>query len=574
MNGTQLKEKTALRRAVEALRRAAVSRPGRAVLALSAYGAAGFLLAALPLFGKPLPLAACLALCTGVWPGFGAALGACGGYILLWGWELAMEPLALCLSALAGTALFRRTPVSRPLLAAGLSLAVGGLFLLDTGLSLGGLLRLSLGAGMAALLPRLHRRAVERGEPGASLGAGALLLLSGASLGGPVGPALALGAALALSELRALPLPADAVPAMGELRAFPAQRGVEKALLTMHGVLAREEPLLQPLQLAEVYDFAAEQVCRCCVGFSRCWEQNAEETYRDLCAAGDAILQRGAALREDLPERFTERCRHTAGFVTAVNQAMDAQLSRRREERRRSEGRRVAAGQYLALERLLTALSRPQPREALRYAPELAVGSACKPGGEVSGDRGATCKDRFGAFYVLLCDGMGTGAPARRESDRAARLLTAFLEAGMEADAALELVNGFFVLRRETAFATLDLLKLDLRTGSGVLYKWGAPPSYLRRGAEVETIGTATAPPGLDAERRVPGQYALSLTEGETLVMVSDGAFGEETAQRLRIFAQGSVRDLASCLITLGEADAADDRTVVAVRLRPLETNL
>ena len=156
--------------------------------------------------------------------------------------------------------------------------------------------------------------------------------------------------------------------------------------------------------------------------------------------------------------------------------------------------------------------------------------------------------------------------------DRAARLLTAFLETGLEADTALEFLNGFYVLRKDAAFATLDLLKLDLRSGEGVLYKWGAAPSCLRRGAGVEIIGTATLPPGLEAgEGRVPGQYGLSLKEGETLVMVSDGAWGEETSRRLSEFTEGSVRDLASCLITLGESDASDDRTVVVLRLRSLE---
>ena len=167
---------------------------------------------------------------------------------------------------------------------------------------------------------------------------------------------------------------------------------------------------------------------------------------------------------------------------------------------------------------------------------------------------------------------MGTGQAARTESDLAARLLTAFLETGLEADTALELLNGFYVLRKDSAFATLDLLKLDLRGGEGTLYKWGAAPSCLRRGTGVETIGTATPPPGLEAaEGRVPGQYELSLKEGETLVMVSDGAWGEETARRLSEFAEGTVRDLAACLIAQDETDGADDRTVVVVRLRPLD---
>ena len=549
MNGIHLKEKTFAGRIAEALRGAAAgltaSRTGRAGLAALAWLGGAFLLAGLRLPGGAAPAAACLPLCVEgalegerradcprctVWPCVAAALlGACGGYSLIWGWEAAMEPVALSLSSFAGALIFRRTPVSRSVLAAGLCAAVGSLFLLDTGLGFLPLLRLVLGIGMAALTPRLP-------------------------------------------ELRRVLLPA-AAPERAAQGEPPPQKAVEKALLTMYRVLAREDPLVPPIRLAGVYDFAAEQVCRCCVRHEQCWAQNAEDTYRDLCAAGEAILSRGAALREDLPERFAGRCCHTAGFLTAVNQAMEEALSNRREAKRQAEARRVAAGQYLALERLLAALTRPLPRTKRRFSPELAVGSACRTGNEVSGDRGASCTDRFGRFYVLLCDGMGTGAPARGESDRAARLLTAFLETGMEADTALELVNGFFILRKDAAFATLDLLRLDLVTGQGILYKWGAAPSYLCRGTELETIGTATPPPGLDAAAgRVPGQYELSLSGGETLVMVTDGAFGEESARRLTEFTQGSVRDLAACLIAQDQADAEDDRTAVVVRLRSLET--
>ena len=574
MKATLLKEKSALAwsaRLRRALGRFAEAPAGRRSLEALAHAAGAFLLSALPLPGGPGPLGAVLILCAGLWaPGVAALLGACGGYALFWGWEAAMEPLALSLSCFAGALIFRQTPVSRPALAAALTAAVGGLFLLDTGLGLLPLLRLALGTGLAALLPRLRERAAA-GSPAARIGGGALLLLALASAR-PAGAMLALCGALALGLPERLSLPEAEAGIRPRALPLPPQKGVERALHTMYAVLAREDPLVPPLRLAEVYDFAAEQVCRCCIRHAQCWESHAEDTYRDLCAAGEAILGRGSALREDLPERFTARCCHSAGFLTAVNQSLDEQLTRRREAHRRGEGRRVAAAQYLALERLLSALTRPRPETPLRYSPELAVGSAARAGNELSGDRGAACRDPFGGFCVLLCDGMGTGSPARAESDRAARLLTAFLEAGLAPDSALELVNGFFLLRKQTAFATLDLLRLDLRTGDGVLYKWGAAPSYLRRGGGVEKIGTATPPPGLEAaEGRGPGQYELSLREGETLVMVSDGAFGEETERRLTAFTGGSVRDLASCLITLGETDAEDDRTAVVIRLRNLK---
>ena len=629
------------------------SEPGKKCLRLAGLTGGCFLLAAARIVGSPLPLAACVVMLAGAWSGsLAALLGAGGGYILLWGWEAAMEPLALSLSFLAAAIIFRNTPISKSVLSAGLTAAVGAVFLLDTGITLSALANRAVSVLLAWAAPILWARAGSElrarqicgvlllgclaatvpplgyaaaaavafgllngggsllwavtcgvaldlgGVPGVpatgALALGALIcqlkglrqpLNRGAVFAASVGfwqlligqfsPALSFGAVVGLGL--GLLLPSDLMEPMSGLTPEPAQpgslppqRGVEKALETMYGVLARESPEVTPEKLASVYDFASEQVCRCCVRRAQCWEQEAEDTYRDLCTAGEAILLRGTALREDLPERFSGRCRHTEGFLTAVNQALDAQRVGRREERRAAEDRQIAASQYLFLARLLHRASEPGARTPIRFAPELAVGTARRRDSPVSGDRGATCKDRFGNFYVLLCDGMGTGGAARTESDRAARLLTALLEAGVAADSAMELLNGFYVLRRDTVFSTVDLLQLSLYTGEGTLYKWGAAPSYLEAGGAVQKIGTVTPPPGCGVgEAHSPGRYALSLKEGETLVMVSDGAYGEETEQKLTEVSRGTVRDLASCLITLGDADGADDRTAIVLRLRP-----
>ena len=614
------------------------------------WGAGAFLLCAARAIGRPLPLAAGAILLAGASPaGLLATGGAIGGYLLLWGWEAALEPLALSLSFFAAAVIFRKTPISLPLLSAGLTGAVGAVFLLESGFSLAVAAHLLLSAVLAFALPLVWARTKQEVRAamcgltllaclglalppyGANLAAGAALVPVCAGAGLPA--AVLCGAAADLSG--ALPVPMTGVLALGALaaRALAPKRGwkrsgvffaaaaiwqltagglsplfclstalgsaagavlqrslpglpvedeapvrsalpqrevgVEQALETMGRILAREQPVISAIQLNEVYDYAAEQVCRCCVRRSLCWEEESEATYRDLCRAGEAILLRGTALRDDLPERFAERCRHTEGFLTAVNQELDAQRSRIREERRFEEGRQVAAAQYQTMARLLRKAAEPGSSEPLRYIPELAVGTASRAGNPVSGDRGATCRDRFGRFYVLLCDGMGTGAEARAESDQAAHLLAALLEAGVNADSAMDLLNGFYVLRKTTVFSTIDLLRLDLRSGKGELFKWGAAPSYLRREGGVEKIGTAAPPPGCGVgPSHRPGRCELSLRDGETLVMVSDGAYGEETERLLAGFSQGTVRDLASCLITLGEADAADDRTAVVLRLR------
>ena len=66
----------------------------------------------------------------------------------------------------------------------------------------------------------------------------------------------------------------------------------------------------------------------------------------------------------------------------------------------------------------------------------------------------------------------------------AVRLLERFLRAGIDAPPALKTLNSALSLRAEStdSFTTVDLLMLSLQTLEGELYKYGAAPSYLKRG--------------------------------------------------------------------------------------------
>ena len=636
----------------EVRRRPVMSR----LLQPTGYFAGAVLLSAAALGGRPLPLAACLLLSAASWPeAAAAALGSVLGYTLLWGWATALELLSLCLLFVLARVIFRRTSVSLPLLGAGLTGAVGAVFLLDTGFSLFYLTHYLSRVGLVWLAPQIYRSAVEEKHPRAQLAMGGLALMSLAGFLPPVGLCLGCGIALALSaafpagellpgllcgialdigaglggqvtgsmalaglvrlvpgtdrpRVRSLTVFLAAViwplffgalswpivigfglGAAGVLllpaapvRSLPAVqpaasaeeplRRISRVLASMYETLSREPAPVRGEELAEVYDFAAAQVCKCCVRSAVCWEQNAEQTYVDLCQAGKAVLHRGSAVREDFPARFSDGCRHMEGFLTAINGKLDECLQKKREAHRLQESRSIAAGNYLFVSRLLKRLA---DREAaapavLRFTVELAVGCAERSGSEVSGDRGATCRDRWGNFYVILCDGMGTGPEARAESDRAAKLLTAFLEAGTLPDEAMAQLNSFYVLRQSSVFSTVDLVMVSLVTGEGRLYKWGAAPSYLLQGQRVEKIGTASPPPGCGVgSAHAARQYPLSLKDEETLFLVSDGAFGEETERRIAEIRSGTVRDLAGCLITMGE-HGDDDRTVAVLRLRSL----
>ncbi len=75
---------------------------------------------------------------------------------------------------------------------------------------------------------------------------------------------------------------------------------------------------------------------------------------------------------------------------------------------------------------------------------------------------------------------MGAGDFAERQSNSLAKLLESFLRSGISPQTALRLVCPAFALRSDgEAFASVDLLCIDLYSGNAEFYKCGAAPSYV-----------------------------------------------------------------------------------------------
>lgn len=211
--------------------------------------------------------------------------------------------------------------------------------------------------------------------------------------------------------------------------------------------------------------------------------------------------------------------------------------------------------------------------------PLMAVAGAAsrtREGQTVSGDTGAWFKGEDGALYVLLCDGMGSGPAARRESSLAVRLLEQFLRAGVRPENALGTISAALALRgeEELGFTTVDLLRLDLFTGEGAVYKYGAAPTYIRKGAGVSRITGASLPAGLaGGEGGEPDMSRIRLEPGDWAVLITDGvtAGGEDDQwlrDALRAYRGDSPRELAQAILEgAPEGGAADDRTVLALRV-------
>jgi len=213
----------------------------------------------------------------------------------------------------------------------------------------------------------------------------------------------------------------------------------------------------------------------------------------------------------------------------------------------------------------------------LQQEPLMAVAGVAarkKSGETVSGDAGTYFKRHDGKLYLLLCDGMGSGPEANRESTLAVRLLEQLLQAGVDARRALTTLSSALALRGEETggFTTVDLLQLDLFTGEGQLFKLGAAPTYIKKGGDVQRLTGKSLPAGLaEGEASALDQFTLRLAPGDCVLMVSDGvSSGLEDGwlrDQLARFDGESPKDLARELVTRDLKEATDDRTALVIRV-------
>ena len=324
----------------------------------------------------------------------------------------------------------------------------------------------------------------------------------------------------------------------GELPEFPAALEGMRAQLTrlsaalrdVYDSMGRAAPASSEENPAVIFDRAAERVCRGCALCQFCWQKEYTGTFNALNDATPFLLERGRALAKDFPGYFADRCIHLTDFLTAVNAELSAFLLRRQYRRQLEETRRSARGQYAQLSELLTATAAGLGEARATAGGEPAacrVGAALRPkeGETVCGDTVASFRTETGLFCLLLSDGMGSGEPARRESALTCRLLEQFLQAGIEPEAALKTLNAAMALRGEEtgSFTTVDLVTCRPETGETAFYKYGAAPSYIKKGGAVRRITGGTLPAGLRNGSAPPDITRATLEPESFAVMVSDG---------------------------------------------------
>lgn len=233
--------------------------------------------------------------------------------------------------------------------------------------------------------------------------------------------------------------------------------------------------------------------------------------------------------------------------------------------------RRLELPQLLSCREMTTLLFAEAPALRVVFG---AAGTAAR--GSISGDAVQQFCSAYAA-QMILCDGMGTGREAAVDGNLAAELTARLLKTGIPAELAARLVNVALALKsEEESGATLDLVSVDLYTGTARLFKAGAAPGFLVQGGRARMIGEATLPMGILGG--VNGQSrVVHLAAGDYAVLVSDGLLvdgtGWVTAQLELSAAAGETPEkLARTLVETAHTRAKkngrpDDITAAVLRL-------
>lgn len=565
----------------------------------------GFLLSAARVWGQMQPIAIGLTLGSGGWRCVCAAMGSVLGYRLLWQeaglqgavWSIGSMVLSLVMPLLeSGERLRNRLALGAACLIAGTQLAIqprGG----DVALLL---LRIGLAFSAAWL-------AQERGRV-------AHWLLWGAGTMGLCGLSPILGALAAGLAVTALPLPGAMMAALGAqlggavlpmtavvcISFFaPKQRAIWSSVGA--GVLMLLLRLWVPWELLAL-------IIGCIAGAALPWriapaargslggvQVQLEQTAQVLSRLQRQLLEYVPpgpdipALLDGLRKNSCEVCelRHSCRIQERVNDRLmqsdepflcrKPALAAKELRRSRSELRRIRAArsaqesyrlalvqQYGFLADALRGLSdRMAQRRQHRARFRVQVSARCRSREVADGDRVTAFPGPECRFYIVLCDGMGTGLGAAEESRTASCLIRDMLTAGLPPESVLGSLNSQLALTDSGGAVTVDLAEVRLDSGRVWLYKWGAGPSWLLRRRKTQPIGSSGPPPGLGVSTGRENVSHITMDESEVLLMLSDGIEPKHLPTCPSM--QTPLGTLADRIVQ--EAAGEDDATAVAVRL-------
>lgn len=341
------------------------------------------------------------------------------------------------------------------------------------------------------------------------------------------------------------------------------ETGIAQVRLEMAaGVLEQTLRLLaeKPEPFVDEETLVLRATCEACSG---CSARDHCRDMRRMQQLPAGLLRKPLLEVQELPVRCKKGSRVLAELRRAQEQLRAIQADRQRQQ----EYREAVAQQYSFLQEYLHTLSDELSRRdgggKAVFDPIVSVwGNRAV---HQNADRCIQFAGIRNRYYIILCDGMGTGPEAIKEAKTALTHLEKLLSCGFPAEHALQSLNSLCALRDRAGVVTVDLLEVELDTGRATLYKWGAAPSYLLTTNGAEKLGGLSVPPGLSVTRTQQEQCGFLMKRGQILLMVSDGVDTGQAMELCREQKGTSAGELAQKLLETSARH--EDATVVSVQL-------
>ncbi len=347
-------------------------------------------------------------------------------------------------------------------------------------------------------------------------------------------------------------------PARTELHHRRGETGAAQVKLEMGAeVMAETSRMLAEMEPPPIDEFALLEKVR-----SRACES---------CSARRSCSQKDLLTRDFLENPLDADCRKPGRLIPELRRAQEQLRYLKADRQRRQDYRGALMQQYRFFGDYLRSLADRLPRRGEESEAEFRIQVSARSHSKerANGDRclafsGGRCR-----YYVLLCDGMGTGLGAAQEGTAAAKYLRQMLLSGFPPQHALRSYNSFLALRSSAGAVTVDLAEVRLDTGIVTIFKWGAAPSWVLTRKGAEKIGEATPPPGISVSEIRETVEKLSLRRGEVLVLLSDGVDAEAAMRQSDLTPDWPPGQLAAKILEGGRGKVEDDATAAVIRLCP-----
>ena len=186
----------------------------------------------------------------------------------------------------------------------------------------------------------------------------------------------------------------------------------------------------------------------------------------------------------------------------------------------------------------------------------------CAKGEELCSNAYNSFYNDNGNFIMILSDGMGDDDRAAVESKMAVDLIKQYAKQGTDYNLPLKILNSSLLEKStDESLATVDIVSVDLCSGSTEFYKAGSAPSIIFHNGKVKKVKSTSLPAGILNDISFH-TIMVKGKVGDIIVLLTDGAISngcDWIKDEILSFRDGNAQELAEHLCMCAQQQITDE---------------